>query len=119
MAEVDGKPVGVMINLLDYAQAQIEIGNGRLFPFGFMRLLAAKRRLRSGRMMVLGIKAEHRTRSILPLFIHELYRRAEAMDAIGGEASWILEDNLQMVRAMESLGAPLYRKWRVYDRPIR
>jgi hypothetical protein len=119
VAEVAGKPVGVMINLLDYAQAQIEIANGRLFPFGFLRLLAAKRRLRSGRMMVLGIKAEHRTRSILPLFIHELYRRAEAMNAIGGEASWILEDNVQMVRAMESLGAPLYRKWRIYDRPIR
>jgi GNAT superfamily N-acetyltransferase len=119
VAEVDGKPVGVMINLLDYAQAQIEIGNGRLLPFGFVKLLTSKRRLKSGRMMVLGIKSEHRTRSILPLFIHELYRRAEAMNAMGGEASWILEDNLQMVRAMESMGARLYRKWRVYDRPIR
>ena len=119
VAEVGGQPAGVMINLLDYAHAQISIGNGRLFPTGFIKLLAAKRRLKSGRMMVLGIKAEHRTRSILPLFIHELYRRAEAMNAQGGEASWILEDNLQMVRAMESMGAPLYRKWRIYDRPIR
>jgi hypothetical protein len=119
VAEVNGRPAGVMVNLLDYAHAQIAIGNGRLFPFGFLKLLAARRTVKSGRMMVLGIKAEHRTRSILPLFIHELYRRAEAMDAIGGEASWILEDNLQMVRAMELVGAPLYRKWRIYDRPIR
>jgi hypothetical protein len=119
VAEVAGKPVGVMINLLDYARAQIDIPNGRLFPFGFIKLLSAKRKLKTGRMMVMGIKAEHRTRAILPLFIHELYRRAEAMGAEGGEASWILEDNLQMVRAMESMGAPLYRKWRIYDRPIR
>jgi GNAT superfamily N-acetyltransferase len=119
VAEVGGKPAGVMVNLLDYAHAQVEIGNGRLFPFGFLKLLAARRKLKSGRMMVLGIKAEHRTRSILPLFIHELVRRAEAMDAVGGEASWILEDNLQMVRTMELVGAPLYRKWRIYDRPIR
>jgi hypothetical protein len=119
VAEVEGKPVGVMINLLDYARAQIEIPNGRLFPTGFLKLLGAKRKLKSGRMMVLGIKAAHRTRSILPLFIHELYRRAEAMNAVGGEASWILEDNLQMNRAMESMGARLYRKWRIYDRPIR
>jgi hypothetical protein len=119
VAEVEGKPVGVMINLLDYARAQIEIPNGRLFPTGFLKLLVAKRKLKSGRMMVLGIKAAHRTRSILPLFIHELYRRAEAMNAVGGEASWILEDNLQMNRAMESMGARLYRKWRIYDRPIR
>jgi hypothetical protein len=119
VAEVAGKPVGVMINLLDYARTQITIPNGRLFPFGFLKLLAAKRRLKSGRMMVLGIKAEHRTRAILPLFIHEVYRRAEAMNAVGGEASWILEDNLQMNRAMESVGARLYRRWRIYDRPIR
>jgi hypothetical protein len=119
VAEVGGKPVGVMINLLDYARTQIDIPNGRLFPFGFLKLLAAKRTLKSGRMMVLGIKAEHRTRAILPLFIHEVYRRAEAMNAVGGEASWILEDNLQMNRAMESMGARLYRKWRIYDRPIR
>jgi hypothetical protein len=119
VAEVDGKPVGVMINLLDYARAQIDIANGRLFPTGFLKLLSAKRRLKTGRMMVLGIKAQHRTRAILPLFIHELYRRAEAMNAEGGEASWILEDNIQMVRAMESMGARLYRKWRIYDRPIR
>jgi len=119
VAEVAGKPVGVMINLLDYARAQIDIPNGRLFPIGFIKLLAAKRKLKTGRMMVMGIKAEHRTRAILPLFIHELYRRAEAMRAEGGEASWILEDNLQMVRAMESMGARLYRKWRIYDRPIR
>lgn len=119
VAEVNGTPVGVMINLLDYARAQIDIPNGRLFPTGFLKLLSAKRKLKTGRMMVMGIKAEHRTRAILPLFIHELYRRAEAMNAEGGEASWILEDNLQMVRAMESMGARLYRKWRIYDRPIR
>jgi hypothetical protein len=119
VAEVGGKPVGVMINLLDFARAQITIPNGRLFPTGFLKLLSAKRWLKTGRMMVLGIKSEHRTRAILPLFIHELYRRAEAMNAEGGEASWILEDNLQMVRAMESMGARLYRKWRIYDRPIR
>jgi hypothetical protein len=119
VAEVEGEPVGVMINLLDYARAQIDIPNGRLFPLGFLKLLSAKRRLKTGRMMALGIKAQHRTRAILPLFIHELYRRAEAMNAEGGEASWILEDNLQMVRAMESMGARLYRRWRIYDRPIR
>jgi hypothetical protein len=119
VAEVNGKPAGVMVNLLDYSHAQVAIGNGRLFPFGFLKLLTAKRTLKSGRMMVLGIKAEHRTRSILPLFIHELVRRAEMMNAVGGEASWILEDNLQMVRTMELIKAPLYRKWRIYDRPIR
>jgi hypothetical protein len=119
LAEVNGEPAGVMIALLDYSHAQVAIGNGRLFPFGWVKLLAAKRKLKTGRILVLGVKAEHRTRSIFALFAYELYRRAKEYGAQGGEASWILEDNAAMVRPMEALGAKVYRKWRIYDRPIR
>jgi len=118
VAEVHGKPAGVMINLPDYSYALTRIGNGRLFPTGLFKLLAAKKKLRVGRLMVMGIKAEHRTRSVFALFGHELYRRATAYGVIGGEASWILEDNYAMTRPMEALGAKVYRKWRIYDRAI-
>ena len=35
-----------------------------------------------------------------------------------GEASWILEDNIAMRRPLERLGARIYRRWRIYERPI-
>jgi hypothetical protein len=108
-----------MIALLDYSHALVRIGNGRLLPTGIFKLLAAKKTLKSGRMMVLGVKAEHRTRSIFALFAYELYRRAIEFGATGGEASWILEDNAAMIRPMEAMGARVYRKWRIYDRPVR
>jgi hypothetical protein len=69
--------------------------------------------------MVMGVKTEHRTRSVFALFGHELYRRAMEYGALGGEASWILEDNYAMTRPMEAMGAKVYRKWRIYDRLIR
>jgi hypothetical protein len=119
IAEVRGKPAGVMINLPDYSHALLKIGNGRLLPTGIFTMLAARKKLRSGRLMVLGVKAEHRTRSVFALFAYELYRRAIEYGAIGGEASWILEDNTSMVRPMEAMGAKVYRKWRIYDRPIQ
>jgi hypothetical protein len=118
LAMVDGEPAGLMINLPDYNHAFKAIGNGRLFPTGLFKLLAAKKRIKVGRMMMLGLKPQYRSRSIFALMAYELYRRAIDYGAIGGEASWILEDNPAMRQPLESLGAKVYRRWRVYDRPI-
>jgi hypothetical protein len=119
IAEVHGKPAGVMINLPDYSYALMKIGNGRLFPTGIFKLLASRKKIKVGRLMVMGVKAEHRTRSIFALFGHELYRRAMEYGVLGGEASWILEDNFAMTRPMEAMGAKVYRKWRIYDRAVK
>jgi hypothetical protein len=118
IAEVHGKPAGVMINLPDYSYALTKIGNGRLLPTGIFTLLASRKKIKVGRLMVMGVKAEHRSRSVFALFAYELYRRAVEYGALGGEASWILEDNIRLTRPMEAMGAKVYRKWRIYDRAI-
>src|SRR5258708_31860700 len=42
IAEVEGKPIGAVFGLLDY-NPRIRLINGRLFPFGFIRLLTNRR----------------------------------------------------------------------------
>jgi hypothetical protein len=118
MAEVNGVPAGFMVLVPDYHHAFKAIGNGRLLPFGLFKLLGAKKQIRTGRIMILGVKPQYRTRSIFALFAHELYRRGAEFGITEGEASWILEDNPAMVRPMYSIGGTVYRKWRIYDRPI-
>ena len=81
-------------------------------------MLSAKRRLRTGRIMILGAKAEYRRRGIFALFVHEMYRRTQTFRTTGVEASWILEDNDKLRKPMEAFGAKVYRRWRIYDRPI-
>jgi GNAT superfamily N-acetyltransferase len=119
MAEVNGDPAGFMIIVPDFHHAFKAIGNGRLLPTGLFKLLAAKSRLRTGRIMILGAKPEYRRRGIFALFANEMFRRGAAYDAVGAEASWILEDNDKLTKPLASLGAKEYRRWRIYDRPIR
>jgi GNAT superfamily N-acetyltransferase len=119
MAEVDGEPVGFMIFVPDFHEAFKRVGNGRLFPTGIFTLLAAKSKLRTGRIMILGVKPEFRRRGIFALFVHEMYRRAHIYNTTGAEASWILEDNDKLRKPMEAFGARVYRRWRIYDRPIQ
>jgi hypothetical protein len=68
--------------------------------------------------MILGAKAEYRSRGIFGLLTSEMVRRAKTYGMVGAEASWILEDNDRLNRPLESLGAKEYRRWRIYDRPV-
>ncbi len=115
VAEVAGEAVGFMIVVPDFNVLFKRIRTGRLFPFGWLTLLLGKRQLRSGRVMLLGVAPAFRSRSIFQLFTHEVFRRGKAFQATGAEASWILEDNRLMTKPMETIGAPAYKVWRVYE----
>jgi len=118
MAEVNGEPAGFMIIVPDFHHAFKAVGNGRLFPTGLFKLLAAKKRLKTGRIMILGAKAEYRNRGIFALFANEMFRRGKEFGAIGAEASWILEDNEKLNKPLEAMGAKEYRRWRIYERSV-
>ncbi len=118
MAEAQGQPAGFMIVLPDFNPLFKRIGTGRLLPTGVFTLLFGKSKLRSGRIILLGVTPEFRSRSLLQLFADELYRRGKAFGAIGAEASWILEDNDLMIRPLEVMGAKEYRRWRVFEKAL-
>ncbi len=116
--EVDGKPAGFMLVLPDFNLAFKRIRNGRLFPTGVFKLLLARRRIRFGRVMALGVKREYRRTDVFALLVDELYRRGTAYGMTQAEASWVLEDNELMNRPMRAMGARQYRRWRVYERGL-
>lgn len=117
-ADVDGTTVAFMLAVPDYSGVMQQIGNGRLFPTGALRLILGKREIHDWRVMALGLRREYRARGILPLFAWEAFRRGREAGEHGAEASWILEDNEPMKRAMAAMGTRIYRRWRVYDRSI-
>ena len=118
VAEVGGKPAGMLLVVLDYNEIFKRIPKGKLLPTGLFKLLLGKKHLRSGRIILLGVKKEHRTRSIFQLFLREIVRRGVETGVVHGEASWVLEDNLLMNRPLVAMGAQAYRRWRIYERAL-
>ena len=118
VAEVDGQPAGMLLVVLDYNEIFKRIPTGRLLPTGLFKLLFGKGKLRSGRIILLGVKKEHRTRSIFQLFTREIVKRGLDSGVVTGEASWVLEDNLLMNRPLQAMGAEPYRRWRIYERAL-
>lgn len=118
IAYVDDMPAGFMLALPDYNEALRFNRGGRLFPLGLARLLRFKRRMRTARVFALGVKGAYRSRSILPLFAHEIMRRGHALGGVGAEASWLLEDNHLIVKPMRTMGATERMRWRIYERTL-
>ena len=63
MAEVGGQPVGVSITLPDYNQVLKSI-NGRLLPFGWLKVLLGRSKIDTARVFAMGIVPEYRKRGI-------------------------------------------------------
>ncbi len=118
IAEVNGEPAGFMLIAVDLNRILRRVPSGRLSPLALMRLLFGIPRLKSGRIFALGVKSEYRTRAILPLFFNEAFRRGRAIDAVEAEASWVLDDNEPMLAVMQAVGSDVYRRWRIYQKPI-
>ena len=118
IAEVEGKPAGFMLALPDMNHIFKRIPSGKLFPTGLFKLLLGRKLLKTVRIITLGVKPEFRGSGIFALFTYESFKRAKRRGLVGGEASWILEDNEAMNKPWRDLGAPLYRRWRIYERAL-
>ena len=118
VAEVEGKPIGTVFCLLDY-NPRIKAINGRLFPFGFLKLLWNKRGIKRMRAISTNVIPEYQAWGVgLVLHAALVPRLYEwGMDEV--EFSWVLESNHLSRRTLERGGALVTKKYRLYqDDPV-
>lgn len=115
LAEIKDAPVGFSITLPNLNEIFEKIPNGRLFPFGFLKLIFGLKKIKTARTFVLGIKQGHHFMGLGSLFYINTIKAARKKGIKEAEMSWILEDNDSMNKAIEALGARIYKTWRVYD----
>jgi hypothetical protein len=128
IAEYDGgegfEPVAFMIGLPDVNEFIRDL-DGRLFPFGWAKLLWRIRRMRfkGGRVPLMGVvKRLHASRlaSLLAFMMIERIRRlgSERYNVARGEIGWVLEDNAPMKAIAEAVGGRVNRVYRIYGKAL-
>lgn len=118
LAEINDEPAGFSLALPDYNQILKDI-NGRLFPFGIFKLLLNKKNINRIRVITLGVRHKYqKKRGLAPTFYYETYTRGKKKGYSLAEFSWILEDNVLMNRALQALGAKLYKKYAIYQKEM-
>jgi hypothetical protein len=122
-AEIDGRPVAVCIALPNLNEAAHDLG-GKLFPFGFVKLLwrLKVKKVKSARLLILGIRNELRGvkkyGGLSTAIYAELARRGMAAGYEWAELGWTLESNKPINLGIRAMKANHYKTYRIYERPI-
>ncbi|MBV6443021.1 MAG: hypothetical protein DYG98_15445 [Haliscomenobacteraceae bacterium CHB4] len=117
-AEKDGKIIGVALAIPNVNEAQIKLKRGRLFPFGLFKLLLGLKKIKSIRILALGTLKEYRRLGIDVCFYVRIIKAGVGKGIRRAEASWILENNDMMNRALVQIKGEVYRKYRIYEKDI-
>jgi len=112
-AEINGRLVAFVIGLPDYNQRMKQIG-GRLFPFGFLRLLRGKRQINCLRVLAANVAPEYQRFGIPLVLLGDMAAAVLAFGVEKVEFSWILESNRLSRGSLEKGGAKLVKRYRIY-----
>ena len=118
IAEVDGEPIGACLGLLDY-NPRIKKINGRLFPFGFLRLIRNKRAITKMRVLSINVVPEYQRWGLGVVLLGGLIKPMQAWGMLEAEFSWVLESNTLSRGSLEKGGAKLDKTYRMYDYDIQ
>ncbi|MFC0408030.1 GNAT family N-acetyltransferase [Roseomonas elaeocarpi] len=121
--EQQGQAVAFLVCLPNLNEAVRDL-DGRLFPFGWAKLLWRLKmgRIRTARVPLMGVRksaAQGVVGALIPFaMVNAVRDSARAIGFRTVELSWILEDNLPMRRMIEAMGADRYKTYRIYGKAL-
>jgi GNAT superfamily N-acetyltransferase len=128
VAEINGEAAGMCIMLPNMNEAIRDL-NGKLFTYG-IPIGAAKflwrmkvKKPKSTRLMMLGIRQDVRQNvkrygGLSAAMYVEVAKRGAAKGYQWGELSWTREDDAPINLGIRSMGAHVYKKYRVYKKAL-
>jgi hypothetical protein len=123
IAEVDGRPAAFLVVMPNINEAIRDL-NGRLLPFGWLKLLwrLKVRHPQTARVILMGVRQQYQDSLLASALTFMMIQATQAPAYKHGikevELSWILEDNQGMINIIESLGGRNYKRYRVYSKDL-
>jgi hypothetical protein len=123
IAEIDGKPVAMVVALPNVNEAIADL-NGKLLPFGWLKLLW---RLKvkyptTARVALMGVRKQYHRSLLGPglafIVIDAVQEPIRKRGIKEVEMSWILENNAAMRNIIESIGGEVYKRYRIYKKTL-
>jgi len=117
IAYYDGNPVGAILAFPDINEILGKL-NGSLWPFGFLRFVFERNKIKGMRVAAMGVLPAFRRQGIEALLIHKVHQRGHTRPYQRSEFSVVMENNLRMRNLLERFGFNLDRRFRLYSRKL-
>jgi len=114
--DAQGNPLGFGLSLPD-VNTLLKGLNGRLVPFGWLKMLLGLKRIRQYRMWGLGVVPEYQGKAIDTLLYKATHDALKDMQ-VCMEINYVLENNHRMNNALLKLSVTPIRRYRVYEKAI-
>ncbi len=114
MAEIDGRPVATVFGLLDYNPTIKKI-DGKLFPFGFLRILFGRKKIKKVRLISTNVIPEYQRWGLGLVLMTRLVPSIRQWGIEEAEFSWVLESNKLSRGTLERGGTKRDKTYRIYD----
>ena len=118
IAEKEGEIVGFAVGIPNINEILINIKRGRLLPTGIFKLIFGRKKIKSLRVMMLGVLEEYRKLGIEACLYGRIIKNAQMYGIDGAECSWMLDHNYMMNHAIEQINGELYKRYRIYQKSI-
>ncbi len=118
IAEKGDEIVGFAVGIPNINEVLIKIKRGRLLPTGIFKLLFGKKKIKTLRVLMLGVLENYRKLGIEACLYGHIIRNAMATGIEGGECSWMLDDNYMMNHAIEQINGDFYKRYRLFEKAI-
>lgn len=123
IAEVDGEPAAMMALFPNLNEAIRDL-DGRLLPFGWLKLLWRLKvsGVKTGRVPLMGVRRRFQggrlgaTLALMLITSLQTSSRERGMEDV--EMSWILESNKGVRNIIESIGGKPYKRYRIYQKDL-
>jgi hypothetical protein len=117
MVFINGEPAAMCVALPDYNQILKKL-NGSMLPLGWLTFLLNRNRVTRGRLWALGVRRRFHKLGLDALLYYEAFLGARRLGYSDAELSWILEDNVSIIRPIELWRGRIHRTYRVYRLPL-
>jgi len=123
IAEVDGSPDAMIVGVPNVNEVIKDL-NGRLLPFGWLKLLWRLKvaRPKTARVPLMGVRKRHHNSflgaALAVMVVERVRRLGVKYGAKEVELSWILEDNAGMRNILESMGGVVYKRYRIFTKDL-
>ncbi len=124
IAEVNGVPAAFMVTLPNLNEIFSKL-NGKLFPFGWMKLIKQlkNKKIKTGRVPLMGVRKQYQNTPLgmaLACMVIDAPRKMVLDSGITEvELSWILEDNKVMRNILDSIGSSQYKRYRIFGKTLQ
>jgi hypothetical protein len=114
----DGEIVGFIVGIPSIAEG-IRAARGRLWPFGFLKIIKASKRSRKLDLYLGGIKSEFRSKGLDVLMGYSMLESARKAGFEYIDSHHELETNVKMRAEMERTGGKVYKRFRIYSKMLK